>query len=541
MTKKIKFIFLLTFLLVLGLCTKAEARITTSDPKTKPGGTVTITINSQEPVASGGIKMTSNGGLTFISASSAIGHANGGFVAFSDSKNHTSGIATYTLKVPNVDKTTTYKVTFSSQDMADATGAEVASSSATATVTVEVEEPPKQDQTPTTPETPTTTTPKEEPKEENKEEKPAEPTFTSVNETVYAKSTVNVRESYSTNSTKLGSLNKGDEVTRIGKGSNGWSKITYNGKTAYVNSSYLTTEQPQLSNIKALKTLTITPGELTPEFDPEITQYEMTVDDNVLQLTIEAVPEEDTAKVEVIGNEELVEGENTVTIKVTAEDETVRNYIITVIKEKETPLGLLSFTTTKGTISPKFKLDTYVYEITLVEDLAELELDMEASDENASIEVIGNENLVNGSLIKVLVYFGDKDEEGTEIAEYSFTIKKNIAPIITQTEQEGEFLSRNHIIYIATIVLVTIAIIALFIARYFTTKEEDEDDNDFELKEEKAERNKEEKFEREQREETENRTESKPEKSELLDKFLQEEPEEEYRPKKRKGKGKHSL
>ena len=71
------------------------------------------------------------------------------------------------------------------------------------------------------------------------------PSFSSVNQTVYAKSSVNVRSSYSTSSSIIGSLSAGDSVTRTGVGSNGWSRVTYNGRTAYINSSYLTTEKPE--------------------------------------------------------------------------------------------------------------------------------------------------------------------------------------------------------------------------------------------------------------------------------------------------------
>lgn len=76
--------------------------------------------------------------------------------------------------------------------------------------------------------------------------KPAEPepTFTSVNETVYAVQSCNVRESYSTNSNKVGGLQTGQPITRTGIGSNGWSKISYNGKTAYVKTALLTKEEP---------------------------------------------------------------------------------------------------------------------------------------------------------------------------------------------------------------------------------------------------------------------------------------------------------
>jgi exopolysaccharide biosynthesis protein len=67
--------------------------------------------------------------------------------------------------------------------------------------------------------------------------------YKEVNETVYAISTVNIRKGPSTDYPKLGSLNKGDSITRIGIGDNGWSKVLYNGQEAYIHSDYLTTEK----------------------------------------------------------------------------------------------------------------------------------------------------------------------------------------------------------------------------------------------------------------------------------------------------------
>jgi len=49
---------------------------------------------------------------------------------------------------------------------------------------------------------------------------------------------VNVRKGPSTSYGKLGQLDKGDKVTFISK-SGSWSKVEYNGQTAYVYSKYL--------------------------------------------------------------------------------------------------------------------------------------------------------------------------------------------------------------------------------------------------------------------------------------------------------------
>ena len=77
----------------------------------------------------------------------------------------------------------------------------------------------------------------------------AEPTysFTSVNETVYATTTVNIREGFSADTDKVGSLGRGQSVKRVGIGTGdaeGWSQVEFNGQTAYISSEYLSTVKP---------------------------------------------------------------------------------------------------------------------------------------------------------------------------------------------------------------------------------------------------------------------------------------------------------
>ena len=73
-------------------------------------------------------------------------------------------------------------------------------------------------------------------------------TYKEVNETVYANTTVNIRKGPGTEYDKLGSLNKGDSITRVGIGDNGWSKVEYNGSIAYMFSEYLQTTKPPVAN-----------------------------------------------------------------------------------------------------------------------------------------------------------------------------------------------------------------------------------------------------------------------------------------------------
>jgi len=57
--------------------------------------------------------------------------------------------------------------------------------------------------------------------------------------TVKATDTVNIRASASTEGEALGKASVGQEFTRYEKMDNGWSKVDYNGREAYINSDYL--------------------------------------------------------------------------------------------------------------------------------------------------------------------------------------------------------------------------------------------------------------------------------------------------------------
>ncbi|MGN0443883.1 MAG: SH3 domain-containing protein [Acutalibacteraceae bacterium] len=123
--------------------------------------------------------------------------------------------------------------------------------------TTEKEDPTTEKPEPTTKEESTTkkpepTTQKPEPttqKPEPTTQKP-EPTtqkqakYTEKKETVYATSYVYVRAGAGKSYDIVGHLDKNQSVTRLAKGDNGWSKVSYNGKTRYVSSDALTTTKP---------------------------------------------------------------------------------------------------------------------------------------------------------------------------------------------------------------------------------------------------------------------------------------------------------
>ena len=67
-------------------------------------------------------------------------------------------------------------------------------------------------------------------------------TFTDCNDTMYAISNCNLRTSWSTSSSIAGGLTAGQEVTRTGYSSTGWSRLNLNGTTVYVATRLLTSD-----------------------------------------------------------------------------------------------------------------------------------------------------------------------------------------------------------------------------------------------------------------------------------------------------------
>ena len=76
-------------------------------------------------------------------------------------------------------------------------------------------------------------------------------TYSELNQTMYAKSAVNVRDLPSTDGKKIGSLKVSQEITVTGKcDQTGWYRFDLNGTTGYVSDKYIVSEKP-VSNVAA--------------------------------------------------------------------------------------------------------------------------------------------------------------------------------------------------------------------------------------------------------------------------------------------------
>ncbi len=83
--------------------------------------------------------------------------------------------------------------------------------------------------------------------------------YTDTGDRVTAKEEVNLRAGAGTNFEIVGTLKSGEFVKRIGKGSNGWSKLEYKGKTVYAITSYLSNEVINVEKPDIVGGMTFTP------------------------------------------------------------------------------------------------------------------------------------------------------------------------------------------------------------------------------------------------------------------------------------------
>lgn len=183
------------------------------------------------------------------------------------------------------------------------------------------------------------------------------------------------------------------------------------------NSTRENTASSKSSNA-LLKSLVI--GGTNISFSQSLFDYEASVEYDVDKITIEAVAADSKSKVTIPTNLDLTVGRNEFLITVTAEDGSTKVYTIIVNRKEEGVVisnnnNLASLEIVDHSID--FNKDTYDYEITT--KLDSLEIKALAEDEKAKIDIIGNENLENGSKIIVRVTAEDGSTK-----EYNINIIK---------------------------------------------------------------------------------------------------------------------
>jgi len=190
------------------------------------------------------------------------------------------------------------------------------------------------------------------------------------------------------------------------------------------------------SNNAKLRTLKVNIEGLEPNFNKNTTNYILTVDSSVSKLNMTIVPEHSKATYYITGNKNFAYGDNTLKIVVTAEDrKTTKTYNIIVTKAEDIGASnayLSNIIIGNTNLTKEFNTNTLTYNLKEVEsDIKSIDIKAFPLDAKATVNIIGNENLIEGeNIIKIIVTAQDEKTKKT----YTLKVNKKLAKVIESEE-----------------------------------------------------------------------------------------------------------
>lgn len=212
-----------------------------------------------------------------------------------------------------------------------------------------------------------------------------------------------------------------------------------------------------------LKNLIVEGYEISPEFSKDVYEYTLSVDKNVEDITINAIPTYDLAKILGTGNFKLATGENKFFIIVIAENNTEQKYTLVVDKNKgNSKLNNLEINGHK--LDKEFKSDEYIYNLTVKNDINKLDIKTEVSD-NIQVEIIGNEDLQVGEN-NIIIRVSREDMGSTT---YKIVVNKLTIEEQEQIEKNDILLKVLLVIFIVSIIIMAVLILVFLKRNYKRT------------------------------------------------------------------------
>lgn len=164
-----------------------------------------------------------------------------------------------------------------------------------------------------------------------------------------------------------------------------------------------TTTTKSLSSNNYLSTITVD-GEEIENFSKNTSKYFVKVENDVSTISIEAEAEDEKAKVEIDGPDTLKIGDNEYTISVTSENDTTKFYkvIVTRKEEDESSNTDIDNIKVKG-YNLNFDKNSKTFYLSINKNTTKLNIEVTLDDDKSNYEIKGNENLKDGSIVKIIV------------------------------------------------------------------------------------------------------------------------------------------
>jgi len=214
------------------------------------------------------------------------------------------------------------------------------------------------------------------------------------------------------------------------------------------------------SSDSALSGLTITEGTLSPIFDAAAETYSVSVAHAVDSISVTPTAADTNATITVNGDAvtsgaasqpiALAEGDNTITIVVTAEDaSTTSTYVISVDRASlSTDSSLSNLTLSDGTPAPAFDAATLSYAADVSNDVGSITLTPTTNEANATVTVDGTAVTSGTASGSISLNVGDNAidvvvtaEDGATTQTYTITVTRQAPPVSTDASLSDLTLS----------------------------------------------------------------------------------------------------
>lgn len=290
-----------------------------------------------------------------------------------------------------------------------------------------------------------------------------------------------------------GSSNNGGSTSGGGSTSNSGSGSTSGGNSSSNNNN--NSNDTSTNSNALLKMIKVSPVDFSGFKPTKYSGYSVTVENDVTEVSVKATPQVSGAKVAISGDKDLKEGKNTVSIVVTAKDgKTKKTYTVEVNRlaageeatettegpegQEETTSLLSNLTIQNVNLTPAFSPDIYEYTVEVGADVLSLPIEALPVDEGTKVEVLGNENFVDGENIVTILL---TSEDGKQTTTYQIKVMKNMQPVVSTTNNEDAQKNFMYmIIFDVCTALVAIAGITFAIIEYRHGQKQKEEPRIFE-------------------------------------------------------------
>ena len=217
-----------------------------------------------------------------------------------------------------------------------------------------------------------------------------------------------------------------------------------------------------------MKSLKVSDGVLSPSFNESVTTYSLTVDESVKYVDISATCY-NCSELTGLGNFKVLNGTSAQKIQVVSEDgKTTKEYTVFITKKEsevtyddnDTSTELKKLKVKGYKISPEFNRLNDKYTVIINKDEDKLDIEVEAVSKDATINILGNENLQYKENKITIEVKNNKNEQTYTLIVYKEKKIKKKTVIVNKSNSKKKDKS-------LIIIIVSISFMIILISWYF--------------------------------------------------------------------------